>query len=223
RLGQKIIHASLPRNGRCGERVVAGNHHGANAHGAEVSEALEHSTLDDVGQRDHAQHPPVLGNQKRSAAPIGDVCNALLSFFGDLLAAFGNVFGDCVGRAFADLPSVEVDSRHPRLRGKRNEHRIVRSKIASAQSVFFFCQHNNRAAFGGFVGEGRKLGGVSEVCFVHIGAREKHRGFAIAQRDGAGFVQQKHVYVPGCFHSAAGHGDNISLNHAVHAGDSDGG
>ena len=48
------------------------------------------------------------------------------------------------------------------------------------------------------------------------------RGLAVAERDGAGLVEQQHVDVAGGLHRAARHGDHVRLDHAVHAGDADG-
>ena len=39
-LGEEVVHAGLGGDGRGGERVVAGDHHGADAHRAELVEAL---------------------------------------------------------------------------------------------------------------------------------------------------------------------------------------
>ena len=50
---------------------------------------------------------------------------------------------------------------------------------------------------------------------------ELHR-LAIAQRDGAGLVEQQRVDVARGFHGLAAHGQHVVLHHAVHAGDADG-
>ena len=46
--GKKIVHAGLPRDGRGGQRIVASDHHGANAHRAQMIEAFAHSAFYDV-------------------------------------------------------------------------------------------------------------------------------------------------------------------------------
>jgi hypothetical protein len=53
--------------------------------------------------------------------------------------------------------------------------------------------------------------------------RDKGHGLPVSQGDGAGFVQQQHIDVARGFNSPAGHGDDISLEQAVHAGNADGG
>ncbi len=45
---------------------------------------------------------------------------------------------------------------------------------------------------------------------------------AVAQRDGAGFVEQKNVHVARGFDGFAAHGQHVVLHHAVDAGDADG-
>ena len=94
--------------------------------------------------------------------------------------------------------------------------------VAAAEAVFFFGQHDDAAAFGRFVGQRGELRGVGQFGNAHaVGGNELDR-LAIAQRDRAGLVEQQHVDVAGRFDGAAGHGDHVGLNHAVHAGDADG-
>ena len=45
---------------------------------------------------------------------------------------------------------------------------------------------------------------------------------AVAQRDGAGLIQQQRVDVARRFHRFAAHGQHVVLHHAIHAGDADG-
>ena len=48
-------------------------------------------------------------------------------------------------------------------------------------------------------------------------------GLAVAEGDGAGLVEQQRVDVACGFDGAAGHGEDVVLHQAVHAGDADGG
>ncbi len=48
RLREEVVHAGFLRDGSGGQRIVAGDHHRANSHGAQRSKPLLHSTLDDV-------------------------------------------------------------------------------------------------------------------------------------------------------------------------------
>ncbi len=95
--------------------------------------------------------------------------------------------------------------------------------LASAQTVLLFGEHDDAAAFGRFVGKAGKLGGVGQVGFVDAVGRDEFDGLAVAERDGAGFVEQQRVDVARGFHRFAAHGENVVLHHAVHAGDADGG
>ncbi len=92
--GEKIVDSGLAGDGRGGERVVAGDHHGANAHGAEVVETLAHAAFDDVGEGDDAEHAAVFGDEQRSAAGVGNIRYVLLDFGRNLVAAFGYVSGN---------------------------------------------------------------------------------------------------------------------------------
>ena len=94
--------------------------------------------------------------------------------------------------------------------------------IALAQAVLFFRQDDDAAAFGRFVRQRRKLRGIGQLLVVNaVGGKERRR-LPVAERDRAGFVQQQHVHIARGFHGAAGHGDHVGLDHAVHAGDADG-
>ncbi len=55
-----------------GDAVVAGDHHRADAHLAQLVEALAHAALDDVLQVDDAEREVVLGDHERRAALLGD-------------------------------------------------------------------------------------------------------------------------------------------------------
>ena len=59
-------------DGGGGERIVAGDHHGADAHLAQRREALADAAFDDVLEMDDAQQLAVLGHRQRRAAGLGD-------------------------------------------------------------------------------------------------------------------------------------------------------
>ena len=56
RLGEEVVDARFLRDRRRGERVVARDHHRANAHRAQPVEALAHAALHDVLEIDDAEH-----------------------------------------------------------------------------------------------------------------------------------------------------------------------
>ena len=71
RLGEEVVDAGLLGDGRRGQRVVAGDHHRADAHAAQLVEPLAHALLDDVLELDHAEGPVALGHDERRAAVAG--------------------------------------------------------------------------------------------------------------------------------------------------------
>ena len=79
-LGEEIVDAGLGGNGSRRQRVVAGDHHGADAHAAQFGEALADAALDDVLELDDAEQPAVAGNSKRRAAGLGDFVGDRLQF-----------------------------------------------------------------------------------------------------------------------------------------------
>ena len=60
RLGQEIVDADFGGDGGGGQRIVAGDHHRADAHLAQCGEALADAALDDVLQVDDAESRPSL-------------------------------------------------------------------------------------------------------------------------------------------------------------------
>ena len=72
RLGQEVVDAGLGGDGGRGERIVAGDHHRADAHPAQLGEPLADAALDDVLEVDEAQHLPVDRDGERRAAALGD-------------------------------------------------------------------------------------------------------------------------------------------------------
>ena len=68
RLGEEVVDAGLGGDGGRRQRVVAGDHHGADAHGAQLGEPLLDAALDDVLQEDDAQRLAAFGDDERRAA-----------------------------------------------------------------------------------------------------------------------------------------------------------
>ena len=56
-LGEEVVDTGLRGDGCRGERVVAGDHHRADAHGPQLVEALPHARLHHVLEVDHADDP----------------------------------------------------------------------------------------------------------------------------------------------------------------------
>ena len=101
--------------------------------------------------------------------------------------------------------------------------RVRLQRTSRAANVeFFLGQHDDAAAFGRFVGERRELRGIGESFRLDAGRGDEIAWPAVAQRDGAGLVEQQHIDVAGGFDRAAAHRQDVALQQAVHAGDADG-
>ena len=103
RLRDKVIDARLLCNRRGGERIVAGDHDGAQTHVAQPIETLAHPRLEDVLQRDHAGdfgtsragrrrgHPPDSSSNssttRSSTRPNTDRCGSLRIRDGEFVTA----------------------------------------------------------------------------------------------------------------------------------------
>src|SRR5256885_2326943 len=141
--GEKVIDTRLARDGRGSERIVARDHHGANAHGAKMSEAFTHTAFDDIGERDDSENAAIFSNKERRAARVGDFIYRFLYFGGNGMASFVDVTRDSFTSPFANFATVNVDSGHASLRGKRMEDGVVSGKIAAAKLVAFLGKDDN--------------------------------------------------------------------------------
>ena len=128
RLGEEVVDAGLLGDHGGGERVVAGDHHGADAHGAHLVEALADAALDDVLEVDHAERPVVAGDGERGAALAGDLRQRRLEFGRHLAPLLPDPGDDGVAGALAHAVSVEVDAAHARLRGELDEASRARGR-----------------------------------------------------------------------------------------------
>ena len=162
------------------------------------------------------------GHHQRRASRHGDLIHGAAQVVWELAALGLDVVLDGGSRALADLAVAQVHATHAGLGGEGHEVGIEGVQVPFAQSVVLFGQHHDAAAFGRLIRERGQLGRVGKHLDVHAFAGDEGHGLAIAQGDGAGLVQQQHVHVPGGFHGAARGGDDVGLDHAVHAGDADG-
>ncbi len=63
--------------------------------------------------------------------------------------------------------------------------------------------------------------GIREFELGHAIDRNKFGRLAVAEGDGSGFVEKQRIHVSRRFHGAAGFGQHVEANEAVHACDSD--
>ena len=129
--------------------------------------------------------------------------------------------GNGFQRAFADLAAVQVDTGHPGLGGEWDKTCCAGRKVAAAKVVTFFREHDDRPAFRSFVCQRGKLRGISKMTLFNAGCRKELRGGPVSQSYRSCFVQQQHVHVARSFDGPSRHRDDVSLNHAVHAGNAD--
>ena len=239
RLGEEIVDAGLRGDRRRGHRVVAGDHHGADAHAAQLGEALADAALDDVLELDDAEHAAVLGDGERRAAGLGDLVRDRLELAPGLGAERrcdhpdraagrdrrrgrrGDIGEDRVDRALAHPGIADLDAAHPRLCGERNEGRLHLGEVAAANAVLLLGEHDDRAALWRLVGERGELGGVGQLLLGDAAERPEFGGLPVAERDGAGLVEEQRVDVARRLDGAAGHGEHVEADQAVHAGDAD--
>ena len=228
-LGEEVVDAGLVGNRLGGQRVVAGDHHRADAHPAHLVEAFAHALLDDVLEVDDAEHR---GRCRRATwpttsgvPPAAEMPSTMSpSSVGHGAALAADPVGDRAGRALAQLMAVlQIDTGHPGGGGELDPVRAGQlARRAGAQPVLLLGEHHDRAALRGLVGEAGQLRGVGQLLGGDPGERDEVRRLPVAQGDGAGLVQQQGVDVAGGLDRAAGHGQHVALHQAVHAGDADG-
>ena len=95
-------------------------------------------------------------------------------------------------------------------------------QLTAAEVVLFLRQYDDRAAFRRLIRQRRELRRIGQLRFRNSRRRYKARRLAIAQRDGAGLVEQQSVDIACGFHGAARHGEHIMLHQAIHARNSNG-
>ncbi len=221
RLGEKVIDARLGRDRRRRQTVVAGDHDGLDAHVPQVGESFLDAALDDVLELDHAEHARAFRDHQRRAALPRDALHRFLDRGGTLRAERLDVLDDGIRRALADLAIADVDTAHARDGGERHETRAERTQVALAQIEALLREHDDAASLGRFVRERCELRGIGELLLGHAGCRQELRGLPVAERDGAGLVEEQHVDVAGRLDGAARGRDDVRLHHAAHARDAD--
>ena len=219
RLGEEVVDAGLLGDDGRGHRVVAGDHDGADAHAAQLVEALVHPALDDVLQVHDAEHPVVLGDDEWRAARLRDAVHERVELARRLSAVLGDEALDRVGGALAEAAAVEVDAAHPRRGGERDE--LVLAELLLAQPEALLRENDDRAPLGRLVGERGELRGLGEVELVDAADREELGGLPIAERDRARLVQQEHVDVARGLDGPAGHREHVALHEPIHPRDAD--
>ncbi len=161
-------------------------------------------------------------HQQRRATSLGNPVRENLCVLGDKPAPFLHPGHDGTGRTLADLAPVHVDARHTGLRGERDPFGIAQlALVPFPQPVLLLGQDDDRAAFGGLVGERGQLRGVREFVLRHAVDRQELGRLPVAQGDGAGLVEEQGGHVSRRLDRTPGHGQDVALDEAVHTGDAD--
>jgi hypothetical protein len=223
RLGEEVVDAGLGGDRRGGEAVVAGDHHGADAHAPQLVEALAHALLDDVLEVHHPERPVVLGDDEGRAAGPRDPLDDVGEPVHVAAAAPADEGLHRIGGALADRGPVHVDAAHAGLGAERHELVLAGDLLALAQREALLRQNDDRAALRRLVGEGGELRGLGELPLRDPGGGQELGRLAVADRDRAGLVEEEHVDVARRLDRAAGHRQHVALHEAVHPGDADGG
>jgi hypothetical protein len=227
-LGEEVVDPRLLGDGTCGEWVVTGDHHGADAHPTHLVETVAHALLDDVLEVDHAERPGraarlALRDDQGRPTTGGDPVDDGADLLGRVTAVLTNPLHHRRGRTLTDLPApVEVDTGHPGLRRELDE--VGAGQLAGlplTQPVLTLGEHDDGTSLGGLVRQARELCGAGDVGERDTVDGMELRRLSVAQRDGARLVQQQGVDVAGRLDGAPGHGEHVVLDEAVHAGDAD--
>ena len=105
RLGEEVVDPCLLCDHRGRDAVVARDHHRADAHPAQLVEALVHAALDDVLEVDDAEREVVARDDERRAALLGDPLDLRVELGRRAPTVLDDEVFDSVGGALADQRS----------------------------------------------------------------------------------------------------------------------
>ena len=96
--------------------------------------------------------------------------------------------------AFADFAVWQVDAGHLRLGAEVDQVRT--GNVARLAAVVVLGELHDRAALGGLIGQRRQMRRLGQGVLVGVADRDELGGHAVAERDGAGLVQNSVVTSP---------------------------
>ena len=130
---------------------------------------------------------------------------------------------DGVDRALADRRAVDVDAAHAGLRGERHEAARAAAPCRAPRMPYFSLASTTIERPSGVSSASEASCAASaSSCSVDAGHRHELGRLAVAERDGAGLVEQQRVDVARRLDRAARHGEHVEAHQPVHAGDADG-
>ena len=218
--GEEVVNPGLLRYGRGGKRIVARDHDGANANGAETLKAVREAAFDNVFELDGAEDLDLIGNEQRRGSHLGDVLGILLHRFGQFAA---NVLSDRLDRSFAIAVAIKVHAAHARLGGKGDEFGMRQfMQFTPTQSEFLLRKNDNDCGPRVFRPRGMRAALLrASSSLMTPGAGRKRRGLAVSERNRTRFVQEQHVHIAGGLDGPSAHCEHVLLNEAVDASDAD--
>ena len=219
-LREEIVDAGLGGNRRRRHRIVAGDHHGADAHGAQLGKAFLDPGLHHVLEIDDAEQARAIGNSQRCAAATGNRIHGAAEFLRRLLFAQAGEAEHGIDRPFAQTPLALIHARKSGLGGEL-DHRIE-AAFRHRNSEFTHRQRHDRAAFRRFIREAGDQRGLGQFGLRYARCGHEIACHTIAEGDGAGLVEQQRIDIARRFDRAAGGGDDIEAHEPIHAGDADG-
>ena len=131
------------------------------------------------------------------------------------------IFEDGIDGALADPRIADLHAAHPALCREGNELGVELGDIAAPDAVFLLGEHHDGAAFRRLVGERGELGGIGKLPLADALHRLECGRLTVAERDGAGLVEQQRVDVAGRLDGAARHGEHVEADQPIHAGNAD--
>ena len=166
RLGEEIVDPGLGGDGGGGQRVVSRDHHGADAHLAQLGETLADAALDDILEIDDAEQLAIAGHGQRRAAGGGDGIDRLIQFAraGGDPALAPDIVDHAFHRALADFAVGQVNATHSGLGGERHGVSGFEGGADFPHAIFLATEGYDRAAFGGFVGQRGEKAASARSC-----------------------------------------------------------
>ena len=233
RLGDEVVDAGLAGDRGRRERVVAGDHHGPDAHPAELLEALHETRLDGVLELDQAERPRPSSRTASGVAPRPAIASVSAStsarhrpveIAGDGVdgalehqAPVGQARPRCVRVSAREVALLGDPARQaPRSPRRRPRHQVRPSSPRRRRASV-----DDRAALRRLVAQRGHECRLEHLGLGDAGRRDDRRREPVAERDGAGLVEQDDVDVAGGLDRAAAHGQDVEAGDPVHARDAD--
>src|SRR5271163_2240037 len=219
RLGEEVVDAGFRGDGRGGERIVSRDHHRLDAHRPQLGEARADVGLDDVLQVDDPEQLAVVGDRQRSSPGTRDSIDRLNELGGRGFARQARLRQDRVDGALAQHAAGQIDAGNAGLRGERHDRALRR--IRRRDVVAVPGERDDRASLGGLVVEARQQDRLRQLLFRHTRDRDELVGHAVAESDRPRLVEQQRIDVARRLDGAAGRGNDVEADEAVHAGYAD--